>query len=124
MASKSPQQDAPIREVDGRPEWVIVTDPTHPLYGRRLALVSAARSQAVVVYRDDILLKVAVAATDLRDASAPTPVSKLSVAGIRDLLRHAGQLGRFWRGPKTGDGVQQASKSGRAGPNGSPGGMS
>jgi hypothetical protein len=102
---------------------VIVTDPTHPLHGRRFALVSAARSQAVVVYRDDILLKIAVAATDLQDASAPTPVSKLSVDGIRDLLRHAGQLGQFGR-EKTGDGVQQASKSGRASPNGSPGGMS
>jgi hypothetical protein len=78
----------------------------------------------VVVYRDDILLKIAVAATDLQGASAPMPVSKLSVDGIRDLLHHAGQLGQFWREPKTGDGVQQASKSGRASPNGSPGGMS
>ena len=89
-ASTSAHLDTPVRSEDARPEQVTVTDPAHPLYGRRfvLAPVSGVKTggQVLVVFRDDVLLRVPVAATDLSPARPCLPTSKLSLAAIRDLI--------------------------------------
>ncbi|WP_275200875.1 hypothetical protein, partial [Bradyrhizobium sp. CSA207] len=86
------QHDAPIREPSDQLEQITVTDPTHPLYGRRFDLVSAGSSLrpggcVLVHYRDGILLRIRASATNLYGERLPVPSSKLSLASIRDLLR-------------------------------------
>src|SRR5215203_1052667 len=100
MASTSPHLDAPIRLTSARPEQIIVTDPTHPLFGRCFALASvtgsAAGGHALVVYHGDILLKLPIGATSLSPAPPPGALppasSKLSLGAIRDLIRLASQV--------------------------------
>jgi len=93
----SPQVDAPIWLASDRPEFVIVTDPTHPLYGRRFRLLSATNSaggcgQLLVVYRDGVVVKIRATATNLLPTPSSLPVSKLSTESIRDLVRAARML--------------------------------
>ena len=66
---------------------VEVTDPTHPLYGRRFAVVSISHppqhpGHVVVAYRDFMRLRLPVRATDL----APEPVSALRTKFTRAAL--------------------------------------
>ena len=76
-----------------QPEKVTVTDPTHPLFQREFTLAattgSALGGHALVVYRDDVVLKLPIRATSLCPASPRPASSKLSLAAIRDLLRLA-----------------------------------
>jgi hypothetical protein len=85
--------DALIRAADDEPEVITVTDPSHPLYGRSFALASASatigRSYIHVPYCGDVFLKISVAATSLHPATLRPPSSKLSIDGIRNLLRLA-----------------------------------
>jgi hypothetical protein len=97
MASRSTHLDTPIWQESGRPELVTVTDPAHPLHGRCFVLMSAASTarasgQVLVIYRDDVLVKIPAAATSLFPAPACRPLSKLSIDGIRDLVRFAKRL--------------------------------
>src|SRR5262249_43390862 len=60
------------------PEEVQVTDPTHPLFGRRFRVLSVSRTphaagQVVVAYRDGMRLCLPVPATDLAPAGLPAP---------------------------------------------------
>lgn len=68
-----------------------MTDPTHPLYGRRFPVHSVSHpphgyGHVVVVYREHIRLRLPLAATDLvpgRPASRPT---KFTAEAIQELL--------------------------------------
>ena len=98
MGRTSAHLDTPVRLPTGRPEQVTVTDPTHPLYGRTFAVVAPASTvgaygQVTVVYRDDILLKIPVAATSLHPTSGRLPSSKLSADSVRELVRVAAEFG-------------------------------
>ena len=86
MACTSTHLNAPIRSPDGRSEQITVIDPAHPLFGRCFSLVSAtgAHGQVLVVYRDGILIRIPARATSLYPAPPCLPVSKLSIASIRD----------------------------------------
>ncbi len=77
-------------------EAITVTDPAHPLYGRRFALVSAAaRSSAGgyvhVAYRSGTTLRLAVAATSLHPLPHNVAGTKLTPEAIQDLLRLAAE---------------------------------
>jgi hypothetical protein len=83
--------------VTGESEWITVTDPGHPLYGRRYALLSPAhslsgRGYAHVSDTGDVVLKIPIAATSLHPAPHGGPSSKLSLDAIRDLLRLASRV--------------------------------
>jgi hypothetical protein len=72
-----------------------VTDPTHPLFGRRFSLVSRTSSlpgpgYVLVAYCDDMLLRIPVAATSL-SSSLPVARTKLTLAAIKDLVQLAAQ---------------------------------
>ncbi|CAH2810176.1 MAG: hypothetical protein CBARDCOR_6784, partial [uncultured Caballeronia sp.] len=89
--------DTPVQLPTERPEQVTVTDPAHPLYGRTFAVVALASTvsaygQVTVVYRDDILLKIPVAATFLHPTSERSPSSKLSAYSVRELIRVAREI--------------------------------
>jgi hypothetical protein len=94
MASTTRGGDTPIRLVSAESEAIAVTDPRHPLYGRRYVLLSAVHSSSRRVYvhvtdTGDVVLKIPIAATSLRPAPHGRPSSKLSLDAIRDLLRLA-----------------------------------
>src|SRR5947209_151172 len=73
-------------------EQIEVTDPTHPLFGRRFSLVARhgrpqERSACVLVaYRDSILIKLPLGATNLHSAVAPAARTKLNAEAVRQLL--------------------------------------
>ena len=86
----STHHNAPIRFGDD--QWITVTDPTHPLYGRDFILAAGVNCvgphrQLLVVYRDDVFLKIPISATNLYPSAPPLPSSKLSAASIRDFIR-------------------------------------
>ena len=94
MDCTNTQLDAPIRAADEQQEWVTVTDPCHPLFGRRFVLVPEVgatneRAYVRVHYCGDVRLKILAASTS-RYASTPRPPpSKLSFDGIRTLLQRS-----------------------------------
>jgi hypothetical protein len=66
-----------------------VTDPAHPLYGRKFEIVSAARSpdgHVLVRYRDGIVLRVPRAATSLLTLGRDAPDGKLSRSAVEEFL--------------------------------------
>jgi hypothetical protein len=73
-------------------EQIEVTDPTHPLFGRRFAL--AARQGrgpepgpcVLVCYRDSILIKLPLAATNLHSPLMPVARTKLDAEAVQQLL--------------------------------------
>jgi hypothetical protein len=70
---------------------VEVTDPTHPLYGRRFAVVSISHppqrpGHVVVAYRDFMRLRLPILATDLAPGHAPALRTRLTRAALRELL--------------------------------------
>ena len=84
----------PTPDSPAEPQEVTVTDPGHPLYGRRFVLVSVPRSLRTgshvrVAYGDDAVLRIPVTATNLNPASCHQPVTKLTLEAIRDLIRLA-----------------------------------
>ena len=75
---------------------VSVTDPGHPLYGRRFALVSAAAAPGAkrhvhVAYRGDATLRLPMAATSLHPLPHGLAGTKLTLEAIRELLRLAAE---------------------------------
>jgi len=79
------------------PTEVEVTDPTHPLFGRRFALLSTRpRPHSVgslfVAYRDTMVLRLPQAATSLV-ASPPEsePMTQLTSHAVTELLSFAEQ---------------------------------
>lgn len=79
------------------PTEVEVTDPTHPLFGRHFALLSTRpRSPRVgylfVTYRDDMVLRIPRAATNLASpALPPESPSKLTSQALTELISLAEQ---------------------------------
>jgi hypothetical protein len=97
MAPKSPHLDilGSYREAEGA-EAVTVTDPGHPLYGRRFRLVSApggsgANGYVRVAHHGDTVLRLPVAATNLHPLPCDVARSKLTLEAIQDLLRLAAE---------------------------------
>src|SRR6266516_5638849 len=67
-----------------------VTDPTHPLFGRRFALISVSSplqgaGSAFVSYREYMVLRLPVASTTLA-LSRPVISTKLTYAAVKELL--------------------------------------
>jgi hypothetical protein len=79
------------------PTEVEVTDPTHPLFGRRFALLSTRpRPHSVgyifVTYRDTMVLRLPHVATSLFDAlPASAPMTKLTSHAVTELISIAEQ---------------------------------
>jgi hypothetical protein len=68
-----------------------VTDPTHPLFGRRFQVVSISHpphrpGHVTVAYRDGMRLRIAVGATSLAPAKAALPRTKLTRDALLALL--------------------------------------
>jgi hypothetical protein len=70
-----------------------VTDPGHPLFGRRFPVVSVSGSRAsgavghaLVAHRGRALLKLPLAATSLVPRPPDAGLSKLSVEAMRELI--------------------------------------
>jgi hypothetical protein len=68
-----------------------VTDPTHPLFGRRFRVLSVSHplqgpGQVVVAYRDGMRLCLPVPATDLAPDNLPSFRTKLTLEALRGLL--------------------------------------
>jgi hypothetical protein len=77
-------------------EAITVTDPEHPLYGRRFSLLSAAthsgaRGYVHVAHCDGTVLSLAVAATSLHPLPCDATRTKLTLEAIHDLLRLAAE---------------------------------
>ena len=75
---------------------VSVTDPGHPLYGRRFALVSGvavpgAQRHVHVAYHGDATLRLPVAATSLHPRPSGLAGTKLTLEAVRELLRLAAE---------------------------------
>jgi hypothetical protein len=67
-----------------------VTDPRHPLFGRRFPLISISSArqsagQVFVAYRDAMVLRIPLASTTLA-ASRPPASTKLTFDAVTDLL--------------------------------------
>ena len=73
---------------------VEVTDPRHPLFGRRFPLLSVSAGPyaqggvLLVVYRQYMRLRIPLSATDLTPADIPQP-TKLTLEAVTDLLHLA-----------------------------------
>lgn len=66
-----------------------VTDPAHPLYGRRFEIVSAARNpdgHVLVRYRDGIRLRLPRTATSLLTLGHDAPQDRLSRSALEEFL--------------------------------------
>jgi hypothetical protein len=68
-----------------------VTDPTHPLFGRRFLVLSITRpphspGHVFVAYRDAMQLRIPVASTSLMASRIPPPGTKWTPDAIRELL--------------------------------------
>lgn len=69
-----------------------VTDPRHPLFGQRFALVSGRRPSTsgsdtvLVVFRDHILLRLPITATSLVSRPYDEVTSKLTLEAMRELI--------------------------------------
>src|SRR5215218_8069306 len=86
-----------------------VTDPTHPLFGRRFPLLSVsdpARSvgHVFVSYRAYMVLRIETAATDLvvADARRTSPTTKLTSQSVTELVELAEQCEVLRVRPTTG----------------------
>jgi hypothetical protein len=88
------------------------------------ASTARASGQVLVIYRDDVLLKIPAAATSLFPAAAYRPLSKLSIDGIRDLVRFAKRLQQTGQRASTNqpshDCLKHDSESDLANSHGSP----
>jgi hypothetical protein len=96
MAYKSPHIGAlrPFSDSADPPDEITVTDPRHPLFGRRFPIISSPASFGVgsricVAYEGGAILKLAVTATNLSLVSHNLPVAKLTLEAIRELIRLA-----------------------------------
>ena len=86
-------RDTPIADGDlSGAEEIAVTDPGHPLYGRRfrlLTVTSGVRSAqlARVVYRPGIFLLLPISVTSLHPPATRSVPTKLCLEALEDLLR-------------------------------------
>ena len=73
------------------PEEVEVTDPTHPLFGRRFAVLSVSRQSrdsavVFVAYRDTMRLRIPVRSTSLAACQVRPPRTKWTREAVQELL--------------------------------------
>ena len=74
------------------PDEIEVVDPAHPLFGRKFRLVSRPQPSptgpdfVLVAYRDSMLLKLAVLATNLTSVPLSTARTKFTVQALEELL--------------------------------------
>ena len=90
--------DAPFHNPADRDSIEIeVTDPRHPLFGRRFLLVSVSARRrdghALVAYRDRVLLKLPIAATSLAPRPSCEPPCKLTREALEELIALADECG-------------------------------
>ena len=83
---------SPFNDRDGQvPDEIEVTDPFHPLFGRRFRVHSvddsnASTARVFVVYRDDIRLLILRRSTNLSLLEPVGPRSKLSADAVSEFL--------------------------------------
>jgi hypothetical protein len=70
---------------------VEVTDPRHPLFGRRFRVLFIGRppgrpGHVIVAYRDDYRLRIPIAATNLAAGQVAPPRGKLTRDALRQLV--------------------------------------
>jgi hypothetical protein len=89
------QLDTPLNDSrDALDEEVAVSDPGHPLYGRRFRVASRSQvpgskgSHVVVLYRDGILLRIPATAIESPKTGQP-PATKVTPAAIEELVSTA-----------------------------------
>ena len=88
--------DAPFQNREASsPDEIVVTDPTHPLFGRRFPVVSVstsaqARGFVLVMYRSTMLLRIPIPATSLRPVRRGI-ATKLTLEAVTDFLACAGE---------------------------------
>jgi hypothetical protein len=68
-----------------------VTDPTHPLYGRRFQVLSISHTpqrpgHVIVAYRDSMRLRIPVPATDRSSNIASRPRTRFTRSALLELL--------------------------------------
>jgi hypothetical protein len=68
-----------------------VTEPSHPLYGRRFPVLSISHppqrpGHVIVAYRDFMRLRIPVSATELAGDHASAPRTTFTRAALRELL--------------------------------------
>src|SRR4029453_7373218 len=91
-----PQQSIPFQNpIRENVTEIEVTDPTHPLFGRRFLVLSIASAPAAVghvfvAYRDHIVLRIPLLATNLA-SPRPSGQSKLTFAAVTELLAVAAE---------------------------------
>ena len=90
MTRTSYQLNTPFQNPDqAEPTEIEVTDPRHPLYGRRFAVDSLGLSSrrvgfVFVLYQDEMRIRIPLAATNLAP-SAKVPTSKLTFTSVTEL---------------------------------------
>ncbi len=74
---------------------VEVTDPTHPLFGRKFPLITFSTQPGaqfvLVAYQDNMTLRIALVATNLGVAQPRVP-TRLTLAALQDLLSEAEEV--------------------------------
>lgn len=124
-ATSRQQVDTPGKDTSfPAPQEVEVTDPTHPLFGRRFPLLATSTTltgpgYAWVVYRDDVQLRLQLAATDL-GAPPPRVPAKFTPEAITELLALAGRSEDPCLPPPAMSGVACPTNSGAPSPPSSP----
>ena len=73
------------------PEEVEVTDPTHPLFGRRFPVLSVSRQTrnaavVFVAYRDMMRLRIPVSSTSLAPCHIDPPRTKWTLEAVQEFL--------------------------------------
>ena len=88
--------DAPFQNREASlPGDIEVTDPTHPLFGRRFAVASVGRVPradgfVLVIYHATMLLRIPVSATNLWPVRRTVP-TKLTPEAMVELIARAGE---------------------------------
>jgi hypothetical protein len=104
------QVNAPFENpTQTEPTEIEVTDPCHPLYGRRFPVFSiglSARSVGFVVaiYRDPMRIRIPISATNLTP-TAQVPTSKLTLTSVTDLITLAEQCEGLCQSHLSGSGA-------------------
>ena len=111
------QVNAPFQNPDqAEPTEIEVTDPCHPLYGKRFPVFSiglSARSVGFVVaiYKDPMRIRIPISATNLAP-TAKVPTSKLTLTSVTELITLAEQCEGLCQSHqnRSGTGSRRSSK--------------
>ena len=103
LGSKSTELNTPLKNNQGENAVVEVTDPYHPLYGRRFPIISISSGSCdgrsvLVIYAagKERRLRIPIEATNL--VVRPQPIStKVTLAAITDLISTTGEVD-IWKG--------------------------